>query len=248
MALKLQDADPATDFPALARAMFESYEEPWQPFFHAYFPIHCSSSGAGGGVEAREAAIAEAAARLANWQRHDATMHWRKVVDPETGDLAAGALWNIHPENPFRADGQAVEAAWFPDDGSRRYAEQLVELHGRPRARIGQRPHVYLFIVFTHPRYRRRGIGQQFMDWGIKKAEDMGVEMFLDATPMGRPLYEKNGFVVVEDNVVAPQTDSPDDAWRETEAKVGPSTHYVMWRPVGGYKKGESKRPWEEKQ
>lgn len=135
MPLELQDADPTSDFPALARALFESYEEPWQSFFHAYFPIH------GAGEEAREAAIREAATRLEDWHTHDLTMRWQKIVDTETGNIATGALWNIYPENPF-AETQELPATWFPDDGSRRFAEQLVELHGQPRARVGQRPHV----------------------------------------------------------------------------------------------------------
>ncbi|XXG95585.1 hypothetical protein Hte_001852 [Hypoxylon texense] len=223
MPLELQDADLTSDFPALARAMFESYEEPWQPFFHAYFPIH------GKGEEAREAAIQEAAARLRDWHAHDPTMYWQKIVDTDNGNIATGALWNIYPENPF-AESQELPATWFPDDGSRRFAEQLVELHGRPRARVGQRPHVC----------------QQIMEWGMKKADEMGVEFFLDATPMGRPLYERSGFVLIEENVIDPKTDSPDDAWREIEAKVGSSTHYLMWRPAGGYKEGETIKPWEE--
>ena len=55
MGFKLLEADPATDFPAIARSMFDSYEDPPQPFFHAFFPIH------GATQDAREEAIAECA-------------------------------------------------------------------------------------------------------------------------------------------------------------------------------------------
>ncbi|KAI1377503.1 hypothetical protein F4677DRAFT_453806 [Hypoxylon crocopeplum] len=197
MSLKLQDADPTSDFPALARALFE---------------------------EAREAAIHEAAMRLEDWHTHDPTSHWQKVIDTETGNIATGALWNIYPENPFAAP-KDLPVTWFPDDGSRKYAEQLIESHGQPRARVGQRPHV-----------SNRGMG-------MKKADEMGLELFLEATPMGRLLYERSGLIVIEKNVITPQTDSADNAWREMEAKVGSSTHYLIWRPPGGYKEGDTVRP-----
>ncbi|KAK8879676.1 acyl-CoA N-acyltransferase [Apiospora arundinis] len=41
---------------------------------------------------------------------------------------------------------------------------------------------------------RRQGVGQQFMNWGMKKADELGFDFYLDSTPYGRPLYEANGF------------------------------------------------------
>ncbi|RYP59783.1 hypothetical protein DL769_008401 [Monosporascus sp. CRB-8-3] len=240
MGFELYEVDPATDFPAIARSMFDSYEDPPQPFFHAFFPIH------GDTRDAREEAIAECATRLHSWHTEDPTSYWQKIVDTDTGRIAGGALWNIHKENPF-ADEHHMEVTWFPDDGSRRFAEQVVEIHSAPRVRVGQRPQVYLFIVFTHPDYRRKGIGQKFMDWGMAKADEMGVELFLDATPVGRPLYDANGFVEVEKNVIIPRTNNPDDAWKATEKKTGHSTWLIMWRPPGGnYEEGKTVKPWEK--
>ncbi|KAI1809054.1 hypothetical protein GGS20DRAFT_573742 [Poronia punctata] len=240
MGFRLEQVDPAADFPAIARSMFESYEEPPQSFFHAFFPRHGETQ------EAREAAIAECATRLYSWHTEDPTSHWQKIIDTDTGRIAGAALWNICQENPF-AHEHSMEVSWFPDDGSRRFAEQVVEIHAAPRARVGQRPQVYLFIVFTHPMYRRKGVGQRFMDWGMAKADEMGVEMFLDATPVGKPLYDVNGFVEVENNIILPRTENPDDAWKATEKKTGHSTWYLMWRPIGGnYEEGKTAKPWEK--
>ncbi|EMR70222.1 putative gnat family protein [Eutypa lata UCREL1] len=173
----------------------------------------------GPGAGAREAAIEEAAARLKMWHTHDPSSHWQKVVDVKTGKLAGAAAWNIHETNPF-AEPHTLEVTWFPDDN--------------------------LFNVFTHPDYRRRGVGQQVMDWGMKKADELGLEFFLDATPPGRPLYEANGFIYAEENVTAPTTDNPDERWKETEEKVGPFTFWLMWRPAGGrYEEGKTIKPWE---
>lgn len=70
------------------------------------------------------------------------------------------------------------------------------------------------------------------MDRVMEKADELALEIFLDATPPGKPLYEANGFVCVEENVTAPTTDHPDDKWREIEEKVSPFTFWLMRRPV----------------
>ena len=90
MGLELLEADTATDFPAIASSMFDSYEDPPQPFFHAFFPIH------GDTHDAREEGIAECATRLHSWHMEDPTSYWQKIVDTDTGRIAGGALWNIH--------------------------------------------------------------------------------------------------------------------------------------------------------
>lgn len=102
--------------------------------------------------------------------------------------------------------------------------------------------------VFTHPDYRRQGVAQKILDWGIKKADELGLEIFLEATPPSKPLFEKQGFVVIKENITTPETDDPDDAkrWKEMEEKVGPLNFWLMWRPVGGnYEEGKTVKPWE---
>ncbi|KAI0866738.1 acyl-CoA N-acyltransferase [Xylaria cubensis] len=240
MSLKLQDIDTSVDFPAIARCMFESYEEPNQPLIQLWFPIH------GNGPEAREESIREAADRLKRWHNEDPTSSWHKIIDEKTGRVAGGALWSIYNENPF-SNHKPPQAPWFPDDSSREYAEQALMTHVTPRTRYACRAHVYLFIIFTHPDYRRQGVGQQVMDWGKAKADELGLEFFLDATEAGRPLYEVNGFIPIQENPNHPQKENPDDKWTETEKKIGRFSLCLMWRPVGGkYEEGKTIKPWEE--
>ena len=51
-----------------------------------------------------------------------------------------------------------------------------------------------LDICFVHPEYRRRGVGRLLMAWGINKADEMGLESYIDATEAGMPLYETCGY------------------------------------------------------
>ncbi|KAI1110228.1 acyl-CoA N-acyltransferase [Nemania sp. NC0429] len=227
MKLEVQNIDPEVDFPAIARCLFESYEDPPQNFFHISFPINGTSN------EAREEAIKEAAERLKQWHTDDPTSHWQKVVDADTGKVAGGALWNVYEENPF-ANPHQVPVTWFPEGGSRTFAERTLEDHVRPRSEAAQRPHIYLFIIFTHPDYRRTGVGRQLMSWGLEKSKQLDVDIFLDSTPYGRPLYEATGFEYIEENVTIPKTQIEDDSWKEIEKKVGPFTFWLMRRPARG--------------
>ncbi|KAF2175457.1 hypothetical protein K469DRAFT_702208 [Zopfia rhizophila CBS 207.26] len=240
MGYELKEVDPETDFPEIARCLFESYEDPPQKFFSVFFPIH------GTGDEARREALEEAAQRLHFWHVNDPSSYWQKVVDTDSSKIVGGALWNIHKENPF-AEQKHSEITWYPNDSSREYVAQALGKHVSPRARMAQRAHVDLYIIFTHPDYRRRGVGQQIMDWGKNKADEMNVEFWLDSTPYGRPLYEANDFVYVYENVNSPERENPDEKWKEMEEKIGTFTFWVMWRPVGGkYEGGKTIKPWEQ--
>jgi GNAT superfamily N-acetyltransferase len=54
----------------------------------------------------------------------------------------------------------------------------------------------WVAMVLVDPAMRRRGIGQALLDHALAFLDDRGIRSVrLDATPLGRPLYEKRGFV-----------------------------------------------------
>ena len=60
----------------------------------------------------------------------------------------------------------------------------------------------YIMNMYTAPEYRRRGIALHTLDLLVKDAKEQGVShISLEATDMGRPLYEKYGFVRMEDEM-----------------------------------------------
>ncbi len=60
----------------------------------------------------------------------------------------------------------------------------------------------YIMNMYTAPEYRRQGIALHTLDLLVKDAKEQGVsQIALEATDMGRPLYERYGFVKMEDEM-----------------------------------------------
>lgn len=64
----------------------------------------------------------------------------------------------------------------------------------------------YIMNMYTKPEYRRRGIAYKTLDLLVAAAKKNGVSAIsLEATDMGRPLYEKYGFVKMKDEMELPE-------------------------------------------
>lgn len=60
----------------------------------------------------------------------------------------------------------------------------------------------YIMNMYTAPEYRRRGIAFHTLDLLIKDVREQGISLIaLEATELGRPLYERYGFVKMEDEM-----------------------------------------------
>lgn len=64
-----------------------------------------------------------------------------------------------------------------------------------PIAQDGNRTQGYVLSFFTYPHFRRRGIGNELMQYMINDAKAMGIpKLVLIATDEGVPVYRKSGF------------------------------------------------------
>lgn len=60
----------------------------------------------------------------------------------------------------------------------------------------------YIMNMYTAPEYRRQGIAIHTLDLLVKDVRKQGVlQIALETTEMGRPLYEKYGFLKIEDEM-----------------------------------------------
>ncbi|KAH7118935.1 acyl-CoA N-acyltransferase [Dendryphion nanum] len=140
--------------------------------------------------------------------------------DTDTGTMIAGARWRyVAPKDMqenYRSGSEPEQTrprdrTWEEVDSDCTipppYTEsdprcfnalfQLFNFHKRDI--MGTRPYFCLDTLVTHPDHHRRGAGGLLIKWGIEEADRRNVECYLEASPMGVPLYERYGFEKVRD-------------------------------------------------
>ncbi|KAK7226861.1 hypothetical protein V2G26_014864 [Clonostachys chloroleuca] len=65
---------------------------------------------------------------------------------------------------------------------------------GPPTLGNAPRDHWYLEIVATDPKHQRRGAGSFLLQEGLIRVDEMGLEVYLEGSPMAVPLYKRFGF------------------------------------------------------
>lgn len=64
----------------------------------------------------------------------------------------------------------------------------------------------YIMNMYTKPEYRRQGIAYKTLDMLIRDTKNRGITAIsLEATAMGRPLYEKYGFRKMDNEMELPE-------------------------------------------
>jgi GNAT superfamily N-acetyltransferase len=131
-----------------------------------------------------------------------------KCVDTSTGEMVAGARWRyVKPDDPNATERtwEEVEAAFAdrPEPYEESDPAMLTELYDifqeRQRKYLANRPYYSLDTLVTLPRHERRGAGGMLVRWGCEKADEAGVQAYLEASPIGAPLYARHGFVGLEE-------------------------------------------------
>lgn len=69
------------------------------------------------------------------------------------------------------------------------------------------------------------------LEWGMKKADELGLEAIVESTESARPVYEKAGFYVIDDLYLDAQVENPSKEFEEARKKLGCPIHgFVMKR------------------
>ena len=84
------------------------------------------------------------------------------------------------------------------------------------------------------------------MGWGVEKAQEKGLEVFVEGTDLGRPLYESFGLTVMSVAHLDAYERNMSDEWRKLEREILQMHFYFMWKPAEGvYQMGKTVVPWE---
>lgn len=83
------------------------------------------------------------------------------------------------------------------------------------------------------------------MAWGIKRADEMGLESYIDATESGTALYEKYGYIKAPGVDFVADKHDPSPYLKQLQQELLPFTFWPMWRPAGGKLSAGSETQWE---
>ncbi|KAH5683347.1 hypothetical protein HBI64_042520 [Parastagonospora nodorum] len=129
-----------------------------------------------------------------------------KCVDTSTGEMIAGARWRyVKPKVPGatertweEVDADFAERFKPYDESDPEMLKALFDLFNeKKREYLGKRPYYVLDTLVTMGQHERRGAGSMLVRWGCEKADEAGVQAYLEASPMGAPMYARHGFVAL---------------------------------------------------
>ncbi|CZR59174.1 uncharacterized protein PAC_09066 [Phialocephala subalpina] len=129
----------------------------------------------------------------------DPNAHFLCIYDSDSADqkIVSYCKWN-GPNAPFGADLPA-----WPEGADVSIANHFFgSLVGRHEIIMKGRKHWYLEFIATRPDYQGKGAAGQLLRWGIERSEEEWAETYLEASPDGKPIYERFGFEEVDRLVV----------------------------------------------
>jgi predicted N-acetyltransferase YhbS len=98
----------------------------------------------------------------------------------------------------------------------------------------------------VHPDHQRRGVGSVLLEYGVRKADELGIECFVEATDEGMGLYKKFGFMNLTKVLVDAENGTTERHQMIQKLTPQPVKYWAMWRPKGGVvEEGEPKTLWE---
>ncbi|OZJ04495.1 hypothetical protein BZG36_02668 [Bifiguratus adelaidae] len=89
-----------------------------------------------------------------------------------------------------------VSAITWPEDSDADLCNLFFgQLDNNKKKIMGDRTYIVLELLATLPEYQGKGVGSMLLRWGCEQADRDGLQLYLDASPAGKPLYEKHGFL-----------------------------------------------------
>ncbi|KAI9698883.1 MAG: hypothetical protein M1820_007304 [Bogoriella megaspora] len=144
--------------------------------------------------------LAKTASILSTGYGKNDDIHWIKAVDEESGRMASSACWITYPHDPYNTSGTFTGERHGDDESNplRQFFEFFYKDKWLQRSRFEEvrRPHCFLLVLWTDPDFQRKGAATALLDWGLNKADELGLACFLEASPRAHKdgFYHKRGF------------------------------------------------------
>ncbi|PVH75460.1 hypothetical protein DL98DRAFT_658045 [Cadophora sp. DSE1049] len=132
----------------------------------------------------------------------DRTATYLKVTDEKTQEIVSIARWHYYP-NGFSYEDAIGWEIHSPVEGQPLPKGMNVDLHNfilmerdleRKNWIVNNEPCWILMHLVTRGSQRGRGAAGMLIAWGVGKAKVDGVPVYLEASALAKPLYERYGF------------------------------------------------------
>ncbi|KAI9742693.1 MAG: hypothetical protein M1818_003834 [Claussenomyces sp. TS43310] len=121
-----------------------------------------------------------------------------KLVDEDSGKIAAFAQWGFTP-HAWQIEQQFKKPNPYPRGTNTvlrtRFSEGMKAMGARNKP---DEAHHILMNLATAPEFQRRGAGRTLVKYGLERADKDGIITRLDGSPSGVPLYRTLGFEEVD--------------------------------------------------
>lgn len=123
----------------------------------------------------------------------DPNAHFMCIIDTESPDqkVVAYSKWN-GSDAPFPDGSNPIK--WPANSDSELADHFFGNLLSRHAKMMRGRKHWYLELLATRKEYQGRGAASQLLKWGLAQSDAAGTETYLEASPEGKPVYERFGF------------------------------------------------------
>ena len=121
------------------------------------------------------------------------TSHYVCIYDSSLPEnpVVSFAKWN----DPLAPVETADQLPPWPENGDSELADYFFgTMCNKHHEIMGGTKHWYLEMVATKTEYQGRGAAGQLLRWGLERADQDETVAFLEASPAGKPVYERFGF------------------------------------------------------
>ncbi|KAJ9614648.1 hypothetical protein H2200_002785 [Cladophialophora chaetospira] len=135
---------------------------------------------------------------LKKWQ---ATPHYSiiKCVDIRSDTMMAWCIWDIIPSHRTYDEATATDVmndcGWLPEGKERDFGRGYLIPAIQKRWEVMKgREYLLLTNLCTAVEWRKKGAAKALVQWGLEKAQEMGIPAYCEASEMGLYVYQSLGF------------------------------------------------------
>ena len=147
-------------------------------------------------------------AMLRKWRQKPEEIRKMKVIDTDLSEndpfrrIVGVSDWNFYPhersEVELDAKDEDAESEGLPPGANKSFCDTFFgQCEQAKRSILGGKAFILLHILVTLPQHHRRGVGAMHLKWGFDEADALGVPVYLESSPTGKPLYTRMGFDVL---------------------------------------------------